>query len=160
MALAWSSFSTKMWRARYSLPPLAATNLSYSALMSASVTLSLFCWSLNNSRIKIDWRANSNWFLYSSDASKPRRTASCMKISRLITSSLIWASNSGVTGRPDLASCSASTSARALGTALPLTMARFCAHKAALKVLRAQAVSKDLKEGCVMEKALYGRLVD
>jgi hypothetical protein len=31
-------------------------------------------------------------------------------------------------------------------------MARFCAHKAALKVLKAQAVSKDLKEGCVMEK--------
>jgi hypothetical protein len=38
MALASSSFSTRMWRALYSLPLLAATNLSYSALISASVT--------------------------------------------------------------------------------------------------------------------------
>jgi hypothetical protein len=36
--LAWSSVSTRMWRALYSLPPLAATNLSYSAFTSASDT--------------------------------------------------------------------------------------------------------------------------
>ena len=37
-ALASSSFSTRMWRARYSVPLAWALNLSYSALASASVT--------------------------------------------------------------------------------------------------------------------------
>jgi len=43
MALALSSLSTRMWLALYSLPVLAATNLSYSALISASVT-GFFYW--------------------------------------------------------------------------------------------------------------------
>ena len=38
-----------------------------------------------------------------------------------------WPSISGVTGRPDLATCWASASRRVLGTALPLTMATFWA---------------------------------
>ena len=38
MALASSSFSTRMWRARYSVPLAWALNLSYSAWTSASVT--------------------------------------------------------------------------------------------------------------------------
>ena len=38
IALASSSFSTRMWRAWYSVPLACALNLSYSALMSASLT--------------------------------------------------------------------------------------------------------------------------
>src|SRR5574337_550186 len=50
-----------------------------------------------------------------------------MKISRATTSSLIWFSSSGVMGRPERSTCCFRASARSLGTALPLTMAMFCA---------------------------------
>jgi hypothetical protein len=41
-AFASSSFSTRMWRARYSVPLDWALNLSYSAWMSASLTTFFF----------------------------------------------------------------------------------------------------------------------
>ncbi|MOA29233.1 hypothetical protein D3C78_1502370 [compost metagenome] len=59
MALASASVGTRMWLARYSWPWLAATNLSYSALISASVTGFFFWKSSNSSRIRMVWRASS-----------------------------------------------------------------------------------------------------
>ena len=126
-ALASSSFSTRMWRARYSVPPDWPLYLSYSAWTSASVTGFLRVKSANSSRISSVWRANSICCLYSGVAARPRFSASCRKISRSTTSSRTCCSSSGVLGWPLLTACVISASTRALGTALPLTMAMFCA---------------------------------
>ncbi|MCY1548696.1 hypothetical protein D9M68_848210 [compost metagenome] len=89
------------------------------------------------------WRASSIWSLYSGNAATPRFCASCMKISRSTTSSFSWARTSSVTGRPDAATCLASTSTRAVGTALPLTMATFCAAAQGAAARRTAAVRAD-----------------
>ena len=57
----------------------------------------------------------------------PFFSASCVKISRSTTWSLAWASISGPTFWPARAACCSRLSTRALGTALPLTTAMFCA---------------------------------
>mmetsp|Transcript_57661 Transcript_57661/g.135734 ORF Transcript_57661/g.135734 Transcript_57661/m.135734 type:complete len:205 (+) Transcript_57661:1284-1898(+) len=131
-ALASSSFSTRMWRARYSLPELAALNLSYSACASASLTGFLLRKSSIRPRISSIWRARSIWALKSALCGTPRASAACMKISRRTTSSLTWASSSGERCCwPLLVTCWIRVSTRALGTGLPLTVAMFCATAAA-----------------------------
>src|SRR5512140_2618385 len=69
-----------------------------------------------------------------------------MKISRAMISSLSCPCISAETGRPDLASCEASASMRALGTGWPLTMARFCAMAGRAR-LRTSAVSAGRRKG-------------
>jgi hypothetical protein len=112
MALASSSFSTRMWRARYSLPPLAATNLSYSALMSASVT---GCSSGSRQTARGSAWSGGQVQLVLVVVGGVQAALLGFLHEDLAGDDFVLelALHLGVTGRPDLAICCASASARA-----------------------------------------------
>ena len=97
IALASSSFSTRMWRALYSVPVACALNLSYSFCTSASLTFVVLSRSCESRPIRMLWRASSICALNSADAPRPRRSASWLRISSVTTLSRTIFSRSGGT---------------------------------------------------------------
>ena len=127
-ALASSSFSTRMWRARYSVPPDWPLNLSYSAWTSASVTgFLLRVKSANSSRIRMRLARRTPSAACTPGVAAGRASRLPAGRSRAAPPRRAPAARARASWAGWLDGLRAAVVDARLGTALPLTMAMFCA---------------------------------
>src|SRR6266403_245165 len=123
MPFAWSSVSSRMWRALYSLSPVCAFARSYSFCTSSSVIGCLRTQSRIYALTRISCRARSSWVSTSAVFAIPARCASCATTSRFTSSSRTMARVWSLSAVPRAACCCIMKSIRERGTATPFTVA-------------------------------------